>query len=315
LSFGSVKEIVIGSVVNLNLTLTDANNKPLKAYEIKASGGATFAGNASVTTDANGKAVLTVSPTAVGKLTLEVQSLKSVYDSTLTAPAAVNYTAALPIVRDTTGPVITLDPVYTVTTLPATIAFTAKDDSKVTEVWVGDSKAPLQSDGTVTFTVSNLSDGMNTFNVRAYDSYNNVTAAVLTVEYLKPPVTVVLTIGSLDATKDGAPMTGMDQAPVIVNGRTFLPVRFVLQNLLGGTCNWDPATMTITSVVNGHNIQMVIGSQIAVVDGVNVALLEAPFIEPITWRTVVPMREIMEAIGCQLDWNAPTQTVTLVIPQ
>jgi hypothetical protein len=43
--------------------------------------------------------------------------------------------------------------------------------------------------------------------------------------------------------------------------------------------------------------------------------LEAPYIEATTGRTLVPMREIMEAIGVSLDWNGATQTVTITIPQ
>ena len=110
-------------------------------------------------------------------------------------------------------------------------------------------------------------------------------------------------------------MTGMDQAPVIRNGRTFLPVRFVFDNLLNGTIEWNESTQTINSVVKGHTIKMIIGSKTAYVDGNEVVLLEAPFIAPSTSRTLVPMREIMEAIGVTLNWNATTQTVTLVIPQ
>jgi hypothetical protein len=207
-----------------------------------------------------------------------------------------------------------MDAVYTVTTMPATISFNVVDGSKVTEVWIGYEKALVRPDGSVLFTVSGLPVGVTEFDVLAYDYYGNASEATLVVEYLKP-ATVVLTIGSTDATKDGSAMTGMDQAPMIKNGRTFLPVRFVFVNLLGGTIQWDATTQTITSVVNGNTIKMVIGSKTAYVNGNVVSLLEAPFIEPSTSRTLVPMREIMEAIGVTLDWNPTTQTITLVIPQ
>jgi hypothetical protein len=33
--------------------------------------------------------------------------------------------------------------------------------------------------------------------------------------------------------------------PLIINGRTFVPIRFVAENL-GCTVDWEPETMTIT---------------------------------------------------------------------
>ena len=60
---------------------------------------------------------------------------------------------------------------------------------------------------------------------------------------------------------------------------------------------------------------MVVGSKTAFVNGNAVALLEAPYIEAATGRTLVPMREIMEAIGITLTYIEATQTVSIVIPQ
>jgi hypothetical protein len=311
----------VGTVVDLNLVLTDANGKGMKGYEIKSTGSDAFAGNAAVKTDENGKAILTVSPNAPGTLTLQIATLlvKDVNDALGNTDLATTadltaLTLSIPVQRDTKGPVFQMDAVYTVTTMPTTISFKVVDGSKVTEVWIGYEKALVRPDGSVLFTVTGLPVGVTEFDVLAYDYYGNASEATLVVEYLKPS-TVVLTIGSTDSTRDGVAMTGMDQAPMIRNGRTFLPVRFVFVNLLGGTIQWDATTQTITSVVKGNTIKMVIGSKMAYVNGNVVTLLEAPFIEPSTSRTLVPMREIMEAIGISLDWNVTNQTVTLTIPQ
>ncbi len=305
MDLGGVKELEISNVVDLPITLTDANGVAIKNQVITPSG-AVLVGT-TVTTDDAGKAILTLSPNTVGKLTLTATGLVS-------SNTPADFAVTIPVVRDTKGPVVALEEVYTVTSSSATISFNVTDGSRVTEVWVGFDKAMVRPDGSTVFTASNLNVGVNEFDVLAYDEYGNSTEATLVIEYLKP-ATVLLTIGSTDATKDGAAMTGMDQAPVIVNGRTFLPVRFVLVNLLGGTIEWDANTQTITSVVNGNTIKMVIGSNTAYVNGNAVALLEAPYIEATTGRTLVPMREIMEAIGVSLDWNGATQTVTITIPQ
>jgi hypothetical protein len=56
--------------------------------------------------------------------------------------------------------------------------------------------------------------------------------------------TVVLTIGSTRALVDGK-LTTMDVAPVIIGGRTFLPLRFIAENL-GLDLAWDAPTQTIS---------------------------------------------------------------------
>lgn len=315
-----VKSLVVDANVDLYLTVTDARGNALEGLTVSiATTAGNLAGNNTAVTDANGKAVLNVKPVSVGTVTLAVGDGTNTYDveyyvdknnATLFSDVVVS----LPVGRDVTGPVIHLEDVYTTSSSSYTVSFQVTDTSKIAEVWVNDEKALVRPDNTVRFTISGLVTGVNEFEVLAYDVEGNGTIATLVIEYLKP-AKVELTIGSTEATKDGAPIIGMDQAPVIKNGRTFLPVRFVLQNLLGGSMEWDASTQTITSVVNGNTIKMVIGSKTAYVNGNVVALLEAPYIEAASGRTLVPLREIMEAIGISLEWNAATQTVTIVIPQ
>ena len=56
--------------------------------------------------------------------------------------------------------------------------------------------------------------------------------------------TVALTIGSTTALVDGKPIT-LDVAPMIVKGRTFLPLRAVAQNV-GLDLAWEPVSRTIS---------------------------------------------------------------------
>ena len=315
-----VTNLVVDANVDLYLTVTDARGNALEGYTVSvATGAGNLAGNNTAVTDAEGKAVLNVKPVSVGTVVLAVGDGIVTFDGLYFVDKnnTTQYTdtlVTLQVGRDMTGPVVNVEEVYTSNTDTYTVSFSVSDTSKIAEVWVGDVKALVRPDNTVRYTVTGLTPGVNEFEVLAYDVEGNGTIATLVVEYLKP-ATVLLTIGSTDATKDGAAMTGMDQAPVIVNGRTFLPVRFVLESLLEGTIEWDANTQTITSVVNGNTIKMVIGSNTAYVNGNAVALLEAPYIEATTGRTLVPMREIMEAIGVSLDWNGATQTVTITIPQ
>ena len=315
-----VEGLVVDANVDLYLTVTDARGNALEGLTVSsATTAGNLAGNNTAVTDEDGKAVLNVKPVSVGTVTLAVGDGTNTYDveyyvdkNNVTHFSDV--VVSLPVGRDVTGPVIHLEDVYTTSSPSYTVSFQVTDTSKIAEVWVNDEKALVRPDNTVRFAITGLATGINEFEVLAYDVEGNGTIATLVIEYLKPSK-VELTIGSTEATKDGAPIDGMDQAPVIKNGRTFLPVRFVLQNLMGGSMDWDADTKTVTSVVNGNTIKMVIGSKVAFVNGNEVALLEAPYIEATTGRTLVPLREIMEAIGIQLDWNDVTRTVTIIIPQ
>jgi len=55
---------------------------------------------------------------------------------------------------------------------------------------------------------------------------------------------IVLWIGKTTALVDGSKTT-LDVAPIIINGRTYLPLRFISEHL-GGSVDWDPTTQTIT---------------------------------------------------------------------
>jgi len=55
---------------------------------------------------------------------------------------------------------------------------------------------------------------------------------------------IILWIGKTTALVDGSKTT-LDVAPIIINGRTYLPLRFISENL-GASVNWDDKTQTIT---------------------------------------------------------------------
>ena len=59
-----------------------------------------------------------------------------------------------------------------------------------------------------------------------------------------PSVKIEMVIGSNTAYKDGHPLL-LDPAPMIIDGRTYVPLRF-LTDSFGGNLDWDGATQTIT---------------------------------------------------------------------
>ena len=98
-------------------------------------------------------------------------------------------------------------------------------------------------------------------------------------------------------------------APRIVDGRTLLPIRAVVENL-GGGVEWNDAEQSATINYNGNTIVYTIGSNTVVVNGQAQTLDSAP--ELINDRTMIPIRATMENLGIQIEWSDPTRTATII---
>lgn len=118
---------------------------------------------------------------------------------------------------------------------------------------------------------------------------------------------ISLTIDKTEA-KVGDETKTLDAAPVIVDGRTLVPVRFISENM-GGKVDWNPDTKTVTVELNGKKIQLVIDSKDVDVDGTKTAL-DVPA-QIISDRTYVPVRFVSETIGAKVGWDDATKTVTI----
>lgn len=90
-------------------------------------------------------------------------------------------------------------------------------------------------------------------------------AKTQTVSLSLANVDIQLVIGKTQATVSKTPKT-LDQAPVIVKGRTLIPLRFVSENL-GCQLDWKDSTKTITIRFLGSLISIIDGGQVANTDG------------------------------------------------
>ena len=101
----------------------------------------------------------------------------------------------------------------------------------------------------------------------------------------------------------------MDVAPIIRNGRTMLPARFVAENL-GAEVSWDGASQTVTISKGAYPLKITIGSS-EVKIGPYTSKIDSPaFIE--NGRTYVPVRLIAENLGADVFWEQDTQTVKIL---
>lgn len=125
-----------------------------------------------------------------------------------------------------------------------------------------------------------------------------------------------LTTGALaeDYTKANLTIEGKavvtDQSPVIVSGRTMVPVRVVAESL-GTTVNWDAETKTVSFENEGLKASMVIGNKELLVSGSAVEIDVPATI--INKRTMVPVRFLSETFGYNVEWDAETKTVNVTV--
>jgi len=128
--------------------------------------------------------------------------------------------------------------------------------------------------------------------------------------------TIVLEVGSKYMFVDGRRKEidpGMNTAMIIKNGRSFLPIRAIIESM-GGEVAWDSRDRKVSIYCNNNNINLWIGSKTAKVNGRNKESDVAPFISESN-RTMLPLRFIVENLGCESEWDGITKEVTIKIKQ
>ena len=160
-----------------------------------------------------------------------------------------------------------------------------------------------------------LSDGAHTITIKAYDqskTYNFYKTGV-TIDFDAESSAVIdnasasPTWEEISVFLNGKPIS-FDQPPVIVDGRTLVPLRAIFE-AFGAAVEWDASTRTVTSVKNGTVIEMTVGNNVFYVDGTEIEL-DVPA-QIINNRTLVPVRAIGEALSCGVEWEAATRTVII----
>lgn len=106
---------------------------------------------------------------------------------------------------------------------------------------------------------------------------------------------------------DGVRITP-DVPPVILNGRTLVPIRFIAEGM-GMAVGWDGATQTVTLRTQEITVVMQVGHPTAYVGSRAVTLDVPPRI--MQGRTMVPLRFVAEATGARVDFEAATLTVRI----
>ena len=88
--------------------------------------------------------------------------------------------------------------------------------------------------------------------------------------------------------------------PVVVNGRTLVPIRFISE-AFGATVKWDDATSSATIKADGHTLVFKQDAKTYTVDGKEKQLEQAATV--VNGRMMLPIRVISEDLGKNVYWE------------
>lgn len=106
----------------------------------------------------------------------------------------------------------------------------------------------------------------------------------------------------------------MDAPPVIYEGRTVLPIKYVA-GPLGAVVNWDPGPSRVRITHQNRVVDLWIGQNRAEVNG-NREMIDpnndkvTPVVMP-PGRTMLPLKFIAVQLGAQVDWDPVARRVTI----
>ena len=137
------------------------------------------------------------------------------------------------------------------------------------------------------------------------------------VEPIEPiePIESVLPTPTIEygitVTVNGQPIEFADQPACIVDNRTLVPVRGVLE-ALGARVEWFGEYQMVVASTDTAKITMRIGDTVYYVNE-ELRTLDVPA-QLISDRTMIPARACAEALGCAVDWDQETKTVIITTP-
>jgi hypothetical protein len=112
------------------------------------------------------------------------------------------------------------------------------------------------------------------------------------------------------------PIDSQGTQPVIVQGRTLVPIRAIIE-AFGGSVLWNAATAAVSVQLGGNILNLRIGSQYATLNGSSLPIDSTNAkIVPVIMnnRTMLPLRFVGESLGLGVQWDAATATITISMP-
>lgn len=109
----------------------------------------------------------------------------------------------------------------------------------------------------------------------------------------------------------GGELVEFDVAPLIIDGRTLLPVRKVFE-CMGAEVTYDDITRTAIAKKDDTEIRITIDDKIAKVNGEDKELDVPAMI--LNGRTLVPVRFVSESLKAEVEWDGENEVVHVMMP-
>jgi len=155
-------------------------------------------------------------------------------------------------------------------------------------------------------------DGISRGTVSSYTFTNITSNHTIETSFEKSEIALILRVGESSFAVNGETRY-LDSPPIIKNSRTLVPIRAVVESL-GGTVGWDVTERKVTVSLGSTTIELWIGKLIAKVNDINTPIDPAnPKVVPeiINSRTMLPLRFVTENLGCDVQWDGTTKTITI----
>lgn len=113
----------------------------------------------------------------------------------------------------------------------------------------------------------------------------------------------MLTIGITTMLADGKPVS-LEAAPVILNSRTLLPIRAVVE-AVGGAIAWEASTQKVTITRSSTTLELWMGKNTAKLNGKSVLIDSNAKVVPIikNGRTLLPLRFVAKSLALDVQWD------------
>lgn len=157
--------------------------------------------------------------------------------------------------------------------------------------------------------VVNLEEGQDERALTGSVSFDNIrfTAPVTGGDTGMPSATVTMVAGQSSMTVDGKKQT-LDVAPLIKDGTTYVPIKYVL-DAFGGQAAWNAKAKKITVTRGTSVLELTVGKKEYMLNGAAKQSAVTPIIA--NNRTLVPLRLVSEQLGINVNWEKKTKTITL----
>lgn len=126
-----------------------------------------------------------------------------------------------------------------------------------------------------------------------------------------------VSLGDFDLKVNGKEVSFSDAVPQLKNNRSFLPMAATFEALGYSKTDitWDDSTKTVTATKDGKTISLTIGQKeitLSQEDGAASTGFQvdaAPYIDPATSRTYIPVGLVADALGFSVGWDGENKTV------